>query len=485
MNHEGLQHEKRIAVLGGGIAGLAAARRLCQQPRVSVTLFEAIDRLGGSLCTEQVEGFTIEHGADMFLADTATPWALELAREIGLGEELIGTRQQDRGARVALGGKLLPVPAGFQLAGPAKVWPVLQSPILSWPAKLRLARERFVPARGELAEEETVAQFITRRLGRETYERLVEPLAAGIFTADGTRLSAPAALPQFVAMEREHGSLTKGLAARARQAQSDGSAAGARYGKFLAPREGMGRLAAALAAALPANVIKLRTPVQSLRQCEGGWEVVLAETTETFDALVIALPAYRAAEVLGSVSMALAGELAGIEYASSVVAVLAYREEQLTNLPRCFGFVVPASEGRPIVAASFASTKFEQRAPAGHVNWCACSWEARCGPRWCDLPEEELLAIARQQLAELIGATGEPVLTRLTRWRRAMPQYHVGHLGRVERIEARAAELPGFALAGAAFRGVGVPQCIHSGQQAAEQVVRELAELETKQQIES
>lgn len=460
----------RVAIIGGGIAGLAAAHRLHEiEPPLSITLFEAADRLGGALRTEQQGGYLLELGADNFI--TNVPWGVELCRRLGLADQLLPTRESQRRAMVVHRRKLVPVPAGFRLLSPTRTLPILRSPLLSWPGKLRMLAERFVPrANGD--EDESLAAFARRRLGREAFERLVQPLVAGIYTADAEKLSMRAALPRFVEMERQHG----GLIRAARYATSSDSAdeSGARYGMFVAPRGGMSSIVDALAARLPRETARLSCAVREIAPAaDRSWTVLVDGKAERFDAVVLAAPAPAAATLLASFDAELAEDLRQIEYAGSAIVLLGYRRDQIAHPLDSFGFVVPTLERRGILAASFSSVKFEERAPRDRVLIRVFLGGAE-RPEQVALDDEALRQMAIEELAELLGAAGEPELTRVVRWPNSMPQYHVGHVRRVERIESRAARFPTLALAGNAYRGVGVPHCIHSGEQAAERIAKSL-----------
>lgn len=490
----------RIAVIGAGISGLAAAHRLVELlTHARIVLFEASNRLGGILDTVHRDGFLVERSADNFL--TKSPAATDLCRRLGLADQLLRTDETRRRATVVRDGRLLPIPDGFYLMSPRKLGPLLKSPVLSPLGKLRLLAEPLIPRRAtnfDVAEvglspgtDESVADFACRRLGREIFERLVQPLVAGIFTADPAKLSMAATMPEFVAYERDFGSLLRATLRRKNSNDSD-SASGARYGLFATPKNGLTSLVAALADRLPPDSIRLRTPIANIQRTPSGlWQLNpsslsdspplgaeglgeggerrLGVTTnpELFDALIIALPAPAAAKLLASLDHELAAELAGIPYASAAVVSAAYRRSQVHHPLDSFGFVVPQVEGRRIIAASFSSQKFTGRAPNDSILIRTFLGGAM-RPELVDLSDDELARLAQDELTSLLGITGMPLFTDVARWREAMPQYHVGHVARVERIEHRAKRWPSFALAGNAYHGVGIPQCISSGESAAE-----------------
>jgi len=449
----------RVAVLGGGVAGLAAAHRLVGRGARDVVLLEAGDRLGGSIATERAGGFTIEAGADSLL--TEKPWAVDLCERLGV--PLVGTREGERRTYVVHDGRLEPLPEGFLLLAPTDLRALATSPVFSWRGKLRMALDLVLP-RGADLPDESLAHFVRRRLGREALERVAEPLVGGIYTADAERLSLAATMPRFRDLERSHRSLILGL----RAGVGATSAAGARYSLFVAPAAGMGALVETLARRLPEGVARLRAPVTALVRDGGGWRLDAGGGALAADAVVVAAPAHAAAPLLAPLDTELGRLLAGIGYASSATVTLAYRSADVPALGG-FGFVVPAVERRPLIACTYASRKFPGRAPEGHELMRAFVGGAL---RADVLARDDgaLVDVVRGELRELVGITAAPVLTRVHRHRLAMPQYAVGHLERVDAIEARAAALPALALAGAAYRGVGVPDCVRSGEAAADRV---------------
>ena len=459
-------HSPRIAIIGGGISGLAAAHRLTEIiPYAKLSVFEASGRLGGVLETIERDGFLIERSADNFL--TAPPAAIELCRRLGLENELVRTDESRRRAFVVRDGRLVPIPEGFYLMSPRKLLPILRSPLLSLSGKLRLLAEPFI-LRGTATDDESVASFARRRLGNEVFERFVQPLVAGIYTADPEKLSMAATMPQFVEFERTRGSL---LAATLKAA-ADKSTSGARYGMFLAPRRGLQSLVTTIAERLPRETVRLNHPVDRVEKVGRTWCFGGAKGSE-HDAVIIALPAPVAGTLVGRSHPALSEELRAIEYASCAVVSLGFRRSQMGRPLDGFGFVVPQVERRRIIAGSFASLKYLGRAPEEHVLVRVFIGGA-LQPELLNLPDAELQKIALEELGELLQVTGAPLVADVVRWPRSMPQYHVGHLARVGRIEQLLTATPTLALAGNAYRGVGIPQCIASGEAAAERVAAAL-----------
>ena len=459
----------RVAVVGAGVAGLAAAHRRREVlPAADVVVLEEADRVGGDVGTEHAGGFTIEAGADAFL--TEKPWALALCERIDLAGSITGTNPGDRRTWVVHRDTLAPLPEGFLLLAPTDLRAIATSPLFSWSAKLRMALDLVLPRGGRA--DESLASFVRRRLGREVLERAAQPLMSGIYTADAERLSLAATMPRFLDIERRYRSLILGLRAEVARAPGTRGTAGARYGLFAAPETGMGTLPTTLARRLPEGALRLRAPVTGLERADGVWRLRAGGEALTADTLIIATPAHVTAGLLAPIDPPLGQLLAGIEHASSATVTLGYRSADLPEL-RGFGFVVPAVERRALLACTYASRKFRGRAPAGHELLRAFVGGA-LRPDLAALDDEALVAIVRRELTALVGIQASPVLVRIQRHPRAMPQYAVGHLERVGAIETRVAALPALALAGNAYRGVGIPDCVRSGEAAAEAMARGL-----------
>jgi protoporphyrinogen/coproporphyrinogen III oxidase len=439
---------------------------------VEVTVLERGEQLGGPLRTVARDGFVMETGTDSFL--TEKPWAAQLARRLGLESELMPTRAEFRKTYVVRSGRLVAIPAGFSLLAPLHMWPVLRSPLFSPWGKLRMALEPLIPQR-TAAGDESLASFVTRRLGREVLDRIAQPLAGGIYTADPNELSMSATMPRFVEMERRDGSLMRGMrAAEATRAAQQQSTSGARWSLFLTLRGGVSALPDALAARLEGS-IRRGAEVASVERESDAWRITLANGSRIeADAVICAAPAYTAARLLRRIESHLADHLGYITYSSAATVNLTWRAADFPRPPDAFGFVVPAIEKRKIIAGSFSSLKFAGRAPEGFIL-------ARVflgGVMQTDmmkLSDDEMIAAAREEFRDLLGVTAAPGMTEVQRWPAAMPQYAVGHLDRVAKIEAVAAQIPDLFLAGAAYRGVGVPDCVHSGESAAEAAFERLA----------
>ncbi len=451
----------RIAVVGGGIAGLAAARRLeALLPDAELVLVEREARLGGKLLTEHDDGFVVEAAADSFLS--RKPRGVGLAEELGLADELVGRRPEHARSFVRVDDELHPLPEGLTGMIPTNLEALESSTLLSDEGRARLAAEPGLPPEPPGADE-SIASFVTRRLGREAYERLVEPLMTGIYGGDGEQLSLQATFPGLRALELEHGSVLRGLQD---QAQLAGT-----WPPFLSLRGGMGALADAVAGSLTRARLVTGGSVARIRR---GFDVELddGETVQA-DGVVVATPAHATAELLADLSDDLAVAHAEIPHASSAIVTQAFREHDLGGPLDGYGYVVPRSSGSDALAATWSSSKWESRAPSGYA--LVRVYLGRFGSRdVAALPDDELLMLARDELAT-VGIGSEPVRTWTHRWPRGMPQYVLGHPERLARIDAALASLPGLALAGAAYGGVGIPDCIASGEAAAESIARSFA----------
>jgi len=464
---------RRIAIIGGGITGLSAAFTL-QKLRQSgadleYVLFEGSPRLGGVLVTEEVDGCQIEAGPDSFL--TEKPWANDLCRELGIGDQLIGSNDPDRKTYIVVKGKLIVIPDGLMFMVPTKIMPSVLSPLFSAGTKLRMAQEWFHPPRKAQADE-TVAAFVERHYGPEMVGRLADPLLSGVYGGEAGQLSVRAVLPRFAEMEEKHGSLGRAmLAARKKMAQA---AKGPAKPLFTSLKNGMQQMVDAIVSRLPAATLKKNCPVQSLQRRDVGWLVSAGYGSDQFDAVIIATPATATSKLLELCSGDIALELSGIPYSSSVTVNLAFDEAVRASLPPGFGFLVPRSEGKAMLAATFVHNKFPHRAPTDRAL-LRCFLGGARNDQALELSDEQLLRIVREELRQIIGLAAEPLFTRVYRWRGAMAQYGVGHLDRLQRIDALLSQLPGLALAGNAYRGIGVPDCIRSGSEAAKKLTDDIA----------
>ncbi|MBZ5656281.1 MAG: protoporphyrinogen oxidase [Acidobacteriia bacterium] len=459
----------RIAIIGGGISGLSAAFALEEKRRagapVEYVLFESSPRLGGVLVTDRVEDCLVEAGPDSFI--TEKPWAADLCRKIGLGDQLIGSNDPERKTYILTKGKLVVMPDGLMFMVPTKILPTVFSPLFSLRTKMRMAAEWFHPPHKASADE-TVAEMVERHYGPEMVDRLADPLLSGVYGGEASQLSVRAVLARFAEMEAKHGSLGRAmLAARKKMA---GAASRPAPPLFTSLKEGMQQMVDALLSHLDADALHTSSPVQSVIPQDGGWTVSAGYESDHFDALIIATPALAASTLLQLADEKLARELGEIRYSSSVTVTLGYDETVRRSLPPGFGFLVPRSERRRMLAATFVHNKFPHRAPENRAI-VRCFLGGSRDEEILDRSEDQILRIVRSELQQIIGLTAEPLFTRVYKWRAAMAQYRVGHLERLQRIEALRQKLPGLALAGNGFNGIGVPDCVRSGTEAASRVL--------------
>jgi protoporphyrinogen/coproporphyrinogen III oxidase len=461
----------RLVVVGGGITGLAAAHRAVELAReraseLDLTLLEARDRLGGTIATERAGGFLVEAGPDSFLSEK--PWALTLCRRLGVEDRLVRTDDRFRKVFVWRAGRLHPLPDGFQLLAPTKLGPFVRSGLFSWRGKLRMALDLALP-RGA-SDDESLGAFVRRRLGREALERVAQPLVAGIYTADPDDLSLAATMPRFGELERRERSIILGLWRAGRRAPMVGTS-GARWSLFVTFANGMEELVSTLASRLPPGAAALEHRVDGIERHGRRWRVLGAGGfVLEADRVIVAAESYTASRLVRYVDPGLATLLGEIPYASSATVTLGYRREDVPGPLDAFGFVVPRAENRALLACTFSSVKYPGRAPESHqLLRCFVGGALNEGVLQAD--DATLIVTARDELRQALGITGEPVLTRVARWPKAMPQYHVGHVSRIETIERCAAALPGLHLAGGAYRGVGIADCVRSGEAAAERAL--------------
>ena len=463
---------KRIAIIGGGISGLSAAYTLEEKRQsgtsVEYVLFESSPRLGGVLVTDHVDGCIIEAGPDSFL--TEKPWAADLCAKIGLGDQLIGSNDSDRKTYILTKGKLVELPDGLMFMVPTKIIPTVLSPLFSVRTKLRMAAEWFHPPH-KATEDETVAQMVERHYGSEMVDLLADPLLSGVYGGEASQLSVRAVLPRFADMEAKHGSLGRAMLS-ARMKLAAATKAPARP-LFSSLKDGMQQMVDALVACLDTNSLKTSATVQSAIRQDDGWTVSAGYETDQFDALIVAIPAQAAAAVLQAADKDLSHDLGGIQYSSSVTVTLGYDEKVRASLPPGFGFLVPRSEGHRMLAATFVHNKFPHRAPENRAI-VRCFLGGARDEQILQVSEPGILEIVRSELREIIGLTAEPLFARVYKWKSAMAQYSVGHLERLQRIESFRQTLPGLALAGNGYNGIGVPDCVRSGAEAAGKILAEM-----------
>jgi oxygen-dependent protoporphyrinogen oxidase len=447
-----------VLVVGGGISGLAAARALARDG-IEVTLVEVGTRLGGKVATERVDGFVIERGPDSFLA--TRPAAVTLARDVGLGDQLVGTRDP-RAVFIRHRGRLVPMPEGLGLVLPTRAMPFARTRLFSIPEKLRMAKDVLWP-RILPDDDIAVGTFLRDRLGSPLVERLAGPLVGGVYGTPIDELSLDAVVPTLRTAERDHRSLlfaglADGRRMRAAMAARPPGAKG--LGAFVSLAPGMDTLIDALAASLDGLGGTVRTGIGVRTLLRAGTSVTARFTdgsTDSFDGVVIAAPAPVAATLLADEVPGATSALSRIPHGTSILVTLAYPRDRVSHPLVGHGYLVPAAEGGAISACTWTSEKWSGRAPAGTI---LLRMFVRDEGAWTSLPDAELVAAARADAERTLGITGEPLLVRVGRWTGSMPRYTVGHLARVAAIDEAMTAWPAVVLAGSSYRGVVLPDCV-------------------------
>ena len=461
-------------MVGGGITGLAATHRLFEHQQrtglpVEPILFESTEHLGGVIWSLREEGYLLEEGPDSFI--TEKPAATQLAKRLGIDDRLQGTRPEYRQSFVVRNGRLEPTPEGFYLLSPSALGPLFSSKIFSWGGKLRMAMEPWV-RRGDHGGDESLGQFVERRFGREALDRMAQPMVAGIYGADPWKLSLAATFPRFLDMEQEYGSVIRGMRARMKHRKRQGGAAsGARYGLFATFQGGMQTLPAALESAIPPSAIRRRCPVHALHFTpDETWRLDTALGPVDLDAIVLACPSDAASGLTSSFDPLLSGLTARIHRGSSITVNLGFREEQIEHPMNGAGFVVPAIEPYDLIGCTFSHRKYEGRAPVGRA--LIRGYYGSAALEWSD---SELIERAIEEIGSLLGIKDGPEVVLVGRYPETMPTYEVGHLELVGKISESVARHPRFELAGSSYFGVGIPDCIASGESAADRVFDAIA----------
>jgi oxygen-dependent protoporphyrinogen oxidase len=471
---------KRVVIVGGGVTGLAAAHALEKaNERCEVRLLEASSQLGGNLNTIRHNGFIIDTGPDSWIA--AKPHATKLAREVGLGDELIGTRPDTRRVYIVWQRKLHPMPEGLILGVPTEVKPLIDSDLLGWDAKLRAGLDLVVPARRwKDDDDESIGAFVERRLGSEVAERIAGPLLGGIFAGDPNALSVRACVPQLVDAEREYGSLVRAMRAlrekrRAEATAKDAAGGGtAESSAFVSLKRGVGDLVLNVAHKLRDAEVFTRRPARAIAElapgdARGRWVVETDDGPLHADEVVLAVPANVAAPLVSEVDDELSSMCGAMQYSSAATIFLAYRKFDVRHPLDAVGFLVPHAENRPILACTFVSSKWDHRAPAGQILLRVFVGGAR-NEGMLDKDDDELVRIARSQMLDLLGIDRSPLFAKVFRFRHTSPQPHVGHIGRVKRLLSQAASHPGLHLGGNGYLGNGIPDAIRQGEEIAARI---------------
>ena len=463
----------RVAIVGGGISGLTAAFYLEQERRkgapLEIVAFESDSRFGGVIRTERLEGCLVEAGPDSFL--TSKPWARELCDDLRLSNQLIGSRDAERKTYVLVRGRLEEIPAGLQMMVPTRVGPVLRSSLFSPSTKLAMLSEYLLPPEPlGVDDDESVASFVSRHFNAEVVERLADPLLSGVYGGDTSRLSVRATLPQIVESEARHRSLVRG-ALESRRNHHTGAQSPP---LFTSLREGMQRIIDSVLRQFPRETLRASSPVNMLRPGSSAWSVRSKGAEEEFDHVILAVPPQLTARLMKDIPgserpVEILGELSST---SAVTVTLGYKRAEL-RLPAGFGFLVPRSEGKRVMACTFVHNKFEHRAPAEMALLRVFLGGAR-DAQVLELGEAEILELVRRELREILKIQSEPRFARVYKWHHAMPQYEVGHLLRIATLEMHMQRFPGLHLTGNAYHGIGIPDGVRIGRSAADAIIRRM-----------
>jgi oxygen-dependent protoporphyrinogen oxidase len=453
---------KRIAIIGGGISGLSAAFYLQKQKQAGVpleyVLFEASPRFGGVIRSERIDSCLVEAGPDSFLTEKAS--AAELCVALGLGDQLIGSNDLGRKTYILVNGELTPIPDGLAFMVPTKILPSALSPLFSFRTKIKMAREWFRSA-SKVETDESVASFVERHYGAEMVERLADPLLSGIYGGDAHNLSLKAVLPRFADMQAAHGSLSKAMILNRTQAIKNKNPP---RPLFTTLKGGMQQMVDGILHRLPEASLRPNSPVESLRFENQKWKFSARDQTQEFEELILATPAHVAAALLNESHAELAAELRGIQYSSSVTVCLGYDQTVRAQLPAGFGYLAPRSEHKRVMAATFVHNKFPQRAPEDRAL-IRCFLGGTRDEAILDLSGDEIVQTVRSELRQVLKIQTEPLFSRVYKWPKAMAQYNVGHLEKLAQI--RKLQPSGLLFTGNAYNGIGVPDCVRAGKEAA------------------
>ena len=472
---------QKVIIIGGGIAGLAAAVHLKSGAKahgkiVEVLLLEKNNRIGGKILTEKHNSYLIEGGPDSFLPEKV--WSVNLARHLGLGPEMLPSNDQFKGTFIYSRGRLHSLPEGVMLMVPTSFWPMAKSHLITWPGKIRMGMELFVPKR-KSRDDESLASFVTRRLGRECLEKIAEPLVAGIHTSNPDNMSVLATFPRFVQMEQKNGSLIHGMISamksrpHATLSGPPSKAGSQKMTYFMSFKNGMQTLSQACADFIGQDSIRLNAGVKAVAPKGKGYSVHL-ENSEILEAdhVMLAPAAYDSAEMIKGMDAPLAAQMNTIEWSSSATVSIAFKKEDVKVPLKGFGFIVPRVEGRRINAATFSSIKWSYRAPDDTIMIRVFVGGGHHEELVHELDDAGMVRMVLDELDTVLGLKANALFSKVYRWYRGMPKYTVGHLDRISLVDRMLATHPGLHLIGCSYKGIGIGDCVHEAQIAAEKILK-------------
>lgn len=465
---------KKIVIVGGGITGLAAAYTLEENRQdMEYTLIEKNPRLGGKILTEHDNGYLIEGGPDCFLAEKQS--VIKLAEKIGMSDRLIGTNDQHKGTYIYSGGKLHALPEGLMLLVPTRIVPFALSPLISWPGKLRMSLDFVLPKKKD-QDDETLQNFVLRRLGQEALDKIATPLIGGIHGGDPETMSLKASFPRFLDMERDHGSLVRAMLSGRRKAAKRPTTKDMKRPKsyFMSFKKGMGELPQVLEEKLQGEIIKGQEVTEITRKDQGFLVAITGQEPIYADGVILAVPAPEAAHIIKGIAPKVYPLLQSIPMASSATIQVVYQKSKIPKALNSFGFLVPHVEKRKINAVTFASVKWDERVPNEDYILLRVFIGGAINSHLALAPEEEIMSWVKDDLKTILGITAEPEQYWVHRWVDARPQYIMGHLDRLAEMDGYLQKMPGLVLVGGCYRGIGVPDCVSDGIKGAEKVIEYL-----------
>ncbi len=459
---------KKIAIIGSGISALACATIL-KEKGYDFKIFEMENRIGGKILTADMDGFTVEYGPDSYLPEKF--WSVQLIKKVGLQDEMLTTNDEFKGTYIYSNKKLHPLPEGVMLMVPTMIMPLAKSSLISWPGKIRMGLELFIPPKKDNSDE-SLAEFVTRRLGRECLEKIAEPLVAGIHTSNPDNMSVLATFPRFVEMEKKYGSLIKGMLVAKKMAppKKDG---GPKMTYFMSIKKGMQYLVERIADFIGRENIFLSKELSLVEKNASGYRLIFKDgEKQEFDALVLSTPSYVTRHILRDMDFELSNLLSDIDWSSSATVNMAYRKEDIKVALKGFGFIVPRIENRRINACTYSSIKWSYRAPDGYLLLRTFVGGGH-HEEIVNLDDKEIVNIVLEEMKDIVGIDAKPVFTKVCRWIKGMPKYTVGHLDRINNIFNRLKNHKNLYLIGCSYKGIGIGDCVKSGFDAAELITSE------------